>query len=116
MDMTLSVAVGVAVATSLGWLVSIATMVIKGKDWVESTALRVIESAEGRDAVLRIVADKNDRIESQLEAMTKSLDGMAARLEARIDAMSSKLETRLDRLDKDAHGLDKRMSLLESQR
>lgn len=116
MDVTLSVAVGVAVATSLGWLVSIATLVIKGKDWVESTALRVIQSSEGRDAVLHIISDRNDRVEEQLSAMTRSIEALTQRLESRIDAMTGKLEGRLDRLDKDAHGLDKRMSVLESQR
>jgi flagellar capping protein FliD len=110
------IAVGFAVFTALGWLIGIAAYALKGKAWVEETALRTIKSAEGRAAVLDIVTDHNDRIEEKLATLSKAIDQLGSRLESRIDQMSAKLEGRLDRLDKDAHDLDVRMALVEDAR
>ena len=112
----IAIAVGFAVFTALGWLIGIAAYALKGKAWVEETALRTIKSAEGRAAVLDIVTDHNDRIEEKLGALSKAIDQLGSRLEGRIDQMSAKLETRLDRLDKDAHDLDLRVALVEESR
>ena len=108
-----SIAVGVALATLLGWLASVAVAVVKGKDWLEEVALRTLRSAEGRAAVLEITSDHNDRLEEKLEAITRAVDGLGARLEGRMDAMSSKIEARLERLDGDSRALDKRLFLIE---
>ncbi len=110
------IVVGFAVFTALGWLIGIAAYVLKGKAWIEDTALRTLKSAEGRAAVLDIVTDHNDRIEEKLAALSKSIDQLGSRLEGRIDQMSAKLEGRLDRLDRDAHDLDVRMALVEETR
>lgn len=108
-----SVAVGIALATCLGWLMSIAIAVVRGKDWLEEVALRTLRSAEGRAAVLDITSDHNDRLDEKLEAITRAVDGLGARLEGRMDAMSNKIEARLERLDSDSRALDKRLFLIE---
>lgn len=114
-DTQLSVAVGVAVATCLGWLVSTAVAVVKGKDWLEDIALRVLKSAEGRSAVLAITSDQNNHLDQRLDQLTRAVDLLGARLEGRMEQMSQKMDTRLERLDNDARGLDKRLFVIEDK-
>lgn len=114
-DTQLSVAVGVAVATCLGWLVSTAVAVVKGKDWLEDIALRVLKSAEGRSAVLAITSDQNNHLDQRLDQLTRAVDLLGARLEGRMEQMSQKMDTRLERLDTDARGLDKRLFVIEDK-
>lgn len=115
-DPQVSMAVGVALATLLGWLASVAIAVVKGKDWLEEIALRTLKSAEGRHAVLDITRDHHDALDEKLERIARAVDGMGARIEGRMDAMSQKLESRLDRLDGDARLLDKRLFVIEEAR
>lgn len=114
-DTQLSVAVGVAVATCLGWLVSTAVAVVKGKDWLEDIALRVLRSAEGRSAVLAITSDQNSHVDQRLDQLTRAVDLLGARLEGRMEAISQKMDTRLERLDNDARNLDKRLFVIEDK-
>ena len=114
-DTQLSVAVGVAVATCLGWLVSTAVAVVKGKDWLEDIALRILRSAEGRSAVLAITSDQNSHVDQRLDQLTRAVDLLGARLEGRMEAISQKMDTRLERLDTDARNLDKRMFGIEDK-
>jgi hypothetical protein len=109
----LSVAIGTAVFTSLGWALSVAVAALKGKAWIEDTALRTIKSAEGRAAVLEITNDRHASIDLKLDSMARALEMLATRLEGRIDQMGAKLEAKLDRLDRDTHSLDKRLAVLE---
>lgn len=111
----LSVAVGVAVATCLGWLVSTAVAVVKGKDWLEDIALRVLKSAEGRSAVLAITSDQSNHLDQRLDQLTRAVDLLGARLEGRMEQMSQKMDTRLERLDTDARNLDKRLFVIEDK-
>jgi len=111
----LSVAVGVAVATCLGWLVSTAVAVVKGKDWLEDIALRVLKRAEGRSAVLAITSDQNNHLDQRLDQLTRAVDLLGARLEGRIDQMSMKMDARLERLDADTRGIDKRLFVVEDK-
>jgi len=111
----LSVAVGVAVATCLGWIVSTAVAVVKGKDWLEDIALRVLKSAEGRSAVLAITSDQNNHLDQRLDQLTRAVDLLGARLEGRIEQMSQKMDTRLERLDTDARDIDKRLFVVEDK-
>jgi hypothetical protein len=112
-DAQMSVAVGIAVASCLGWLVSTAVAVVKGKDWLEEIALRVIKSAEGRAAVLGITQEHSDRLDEKFEALTRAVDTLGARLEGRMEAMSNKIEGKLERLDTDARNLDRRLYSIE---
>ena len=114
-DTQLSVAVGVAVATCLGWLVSTAVAVVKGKDWLEDIALRVLRSAEGRSAVLAITSDQNNHLDQRLDQLTRAVDLLGARLEGRMEQMSQKMDARLERLDTDARSLDKRLFVIEDK-
>lgn len=114
-DAQLSVAVGVAVATCLGWLISVAVAVVRGKDWLEAIALRVLKSAEGRAAVLEITSDQHEQIDDRLEKLTKAVEVMGARLEGRIEQMGNKIDSRLDRLDTDSRNLDKRLFVVEDK-
>jgi len=114
-DTQLSVAVGIAVATCLGWLVSTAVAVVKGKDWLEDIALRVLKSAEGRSAVLAITSDQNSHVDQRLDQLTRAVDLLGARLEGRMEAISQKMDTRLERLDTDARSLDKRLFVIEDK-
>ena len=111
----LSVAVGVAVATCFGWLVSTAVAVVKGKDWLEDIALRVLKSSEGRSAVLAITSDQNNHLDQRLDQLTRAVDLLGARLEGRIDQMSMKMDARLERLDADTRGIDKRLFVVEDK-
>lgn len=113
-DAQMSVAVGIAVASCLGWLVSTAVAVVKGKDWLEEIALRVIKSAEGRAAVLGITQEHNNRLDEKFEALTRAVDTLGARLEGRMEAMGSKIEGKLERLDADARNLDRRLYSMEN--
>lgn len=114
-DAQLSMAIGIAVVTCLGWLVSVAVTVVKGKEWLEDIALRVIKSAEGRAAVLGITQDHSKRLDEKFETLTRAVDGLAARLEGRMDAMSAKIEGKLERLDADTRNLDRRLYSIEEK-
>jgi len=113
-DAQMSMAVGIAVASCLGWLVSTAVAVVKGKDWLEEIALRVIKSAEGRAAVLGITQEHSNRLDEKFEALTRAVDTLGARLEGRMEAMGSKIEGKLERLDADARNLDRRLYSMEN--
>lgn len=115
-DAQLSLAIGAAVFTGLGWIVSVAVAAIKSKDWVEDVALRVIKSAEGRKAVLEATTEKHDRVEEKLDALSKSVAGLGTRLETQMTAMFSRLEAAISRLDKDARDLEIRLAVIEDQR
>jgi hypothetical protein len=111
----LSVAVGIAVVTCLGWIVSVAVAVVKGKEWLEEIALRVIKSAEGRAAVLGITQEHSERLDEKFEALTRAVDLLGARLEGRMEAMGNKIEGKLERLDADTRNLDRRLYSMEEK-
>lgn len=102
-----------AVFGALAWFCSIAFAVLKGRDLVAKAALEAVGSIEGRGIVLTITNEKHTRVEDKLDALAKSVDALAVRLEGRIDAMTVKLESGLSRLDADARDLDIRMARVE---
>jgi hypothetical protein len=100
---------------SLGaWVVSFAWGVLKARDWVETVALNALKSGEGRTVMVDAVSDRHSRVEDKLDALTQHVTSIADRLEGRIEAVAVRMESRLDRLDKDAHQLDVRLSIVES--
>lgn len=90
--------------------------VLKARDWVEAVALAALKSGEGRAVVVEAMTDRHSRLEDKIDALTQSLTTIADRLEGRIENVAIRMEARLDRLDKDAHQLDVRMSVIESTR
>lgn len=113
-DPQLSMAVGAALMAVIGWIVSISMMVLKGKEFVEVTALRVLRSAEGRAAVLEITGDKHANIEEKIDALGRSVERLVSRLEERLEQMERRLDAKLERLDGDARNLDRRLSVVEA--
>lgn len=100
---------------SLGaWAISFAWGVLRARDWVEKVALGALKSGEGRSVMVDAVSDRHTRVEDKLDALQHNLESIADRLEERIEAVAIRMETRLDRLDKDAHQLDVRLSVIES--
>lgn len=92
-----------------------AVAVVKGKDWLEDIALRVLRSAEGRSAVLEITDDQREQLDDRLEKLTRAVEVLGSRLEGRIEQMGNKIDSRLDRLDTDSRNLDKRLFVIEDK-
>ena len=89
-------------------LLTLLSWILKGQDYVEKATLKVLRSEDGRDAMLRVV---RDHIDVKLDALGKSLEDVARRIET----MSTKLERRLDKLDQDMQTMNVRVTLLEKK-
>jgi len=111
----LTIAVGVAVFTSIGWLVSIIGAVLKGREWVEAQVIKAIKSSDGRSAVLEVTRDRFDRIEEKIDSLAKTVQQLGEHLGGQIIQMSTKIDTGMERLNRDAHDLDKRLFSLEEK-
>lgn len=114
-DTQLTIAVGVAVFTSIGWLISIIGAVLKGREWVEDQVIKAIKSADGRAAVLEVTRDRFDRIEEKIDSLAKSVQQVGENLGGQIIQMSTKIDSGLERLSRDAHDLDKRLFSIEER-
>lgn len=106
----------VAVVAALGWVLTIAVAVLKGRELVARAALDAVGSIEGRNVVLTITNEKHSRVEEKLDALASSVNGMAARIETQMREMSTELKAQLARLDADARDLDVRLAVIEDKR
>lgn len=103
-----STATIIALASGASWLVSLIFAVIKGRDWIEKTALAALKSEAGRKAVMGM---SRDHLDLKLDGISERISSLGTT----INTMSNKLERRLDKLDADMQAMHVRVSLLEQR-
>lgn len=103
-----STALMIAMASGASWLISLIFAVIKGRDWIERTALAALKSESGRKAVM---AMNKDHLDVKLDTITDRISALGTT----INSMSNKLERRLDKLDADMQAMHVRVTLLEQR-
>ena len=103
-----SLATMIALASGASWLLTLIVAVIKGRDWIESTALAALKSEAGRSAVMKM---NRDHLDVKLDAISERI----GELGTRINGMSNKLERRLDKLDADMQAINIRVTVLEQR-
>lgn len=103
-----STALMIAMASGASWLVSLIFAVIKGRDWIERTALAALKSEAGRKAVM---AMNRDHLDVKLDGITERIGALGST----INTMGNKLERRLDKLDADMQAMHVRVTLLEQR-
>lgn len=103
----------VSVVSLLGFLLSLSIGALKARVWVKETAIEAIQSQEGRSNVLAIAADRQVRIEDKLDALGRSVDSVANRLESRIDNMQTNMTSQISKLDAETRQLEVRLVRIE---
>lgn len=97
-----------AVVGVVTWLISMVAAMVKGRQWVEETALAALKSEAGREAVMKM---SRDHLDVKLDGISEKI----GELSARINTMSNKIERRLDKFDADMQAINVRVTLLEQR-
>ncbi len=97
-----------AVVGVVTWLISMVAALIKGRQWVEETALAALKSEAGREAVMKM---SRDHLDAKLDGIVEKIGVLSSR----IDTMSNKIERRLDKFDADMQAINVRVTLLEQR-
>lgn len=92
----------------LTWVMTLVVGVVKGRQWIEETALAALKSEAGREAIMKM---NRDHLDVKLDAIADRM----GELGSRIDTMSNKLERRLDKFDADMQAINVRVTLLEQR-
>jgi len=103
-----STALLIAMASGASWLISMTIAIIKGRDWIERTALAALKSEAGRTAIMKM---NRDHLDVKLDNIAERIN----ELSGRINGMGNKLERRLDKLDADMQAMHVRVTLLEQR-
>ena len=97
-----------AIVGVITWLVSVILAVIKGRQWIEETALAALKSEAGREAVMKM---SRDHLDLKLDGISDKI----GELSSRINTMGNKIERRLDKFDADMQAMNVRVTLLEQR-
>ena len=112
---TLSWPVIVALCTAGSGIASFVVATVRVRAWLDKAVLETIDSGPGRRSITTIAAERQARIEDKLDALGRSMDSVATRLEHRIDTLQTQVTTQISKLDAETRQLEIRLARIEHQ-